>query len=217
MKRFGKIIGLLLAASMLLTLAACGESEKDKIAKLAHTWETMEYIDHDDAAEVLGYFGFDEDEISFADLDTMGFVRTMTLTEDKTYVQEYDVEKSRAYFREYFDTYIGTLYDHVAELTNTYGEDIVEVADVEEFKDFYGWLFDFESYDEYLDAVVDDFADVYELDDNLIEKGTFELDKDKLKMTEDGADAAEYVVYTVDDSSLTIEYSNDTEHYTLIG
>ncbi|MBR5381465.1 MAG: hypothetical protein IK136_02475 [Oscillospiraceae bacterium] len=217
MKRFGRIIGLLLAASMLLTLAACGENEKEKIAKLAYTWETMEYVEPDEAKDILEYFGFEEEELAYADLETMGFVRLMTLTADKTYVQEYDVQKTCDYFRQYFDSYIETLYTHAAELTDVYSESIVEVEDADEFRQFYAWLFDYDEYDEYLDDVVDEFVEIFELNDNLIERGTYELDKEKLKLKEEGSDTAEYVVYSVDDSTLTIEYSNDTEHYTRLG
>ncbi len=215
MKISKKIAALLLAVLLIASLAACGEdSTQSKMDALVGTWKLNEYFDADNTQAMLEYFGFDDEELEYADLEGVYLVKLLILNEDKSYSMEYDVDASEAALRSYVDDYIGKLYEQKDNLTAIYGDEINECETLEDFQSFYAWLYDYDTYEDYLDAVVDGMSEGMELSDNVSETGVFQIKDNTLEMKVDGESEYEYVDYAIDGSQLSIEYSNTTEVYT---
>ncbi len=215
MKTYKKAAALLLAILLIASLAACGEdSTQSKMDALVGTWKMNEYFDADNTKDMLEYFGFDDEELEYADLEGVYLVKLLILNEDKSYSMEYDVAASEAALRNYVDSYINDLYEQKDNLTDIYGEDIVECESIEDFQSFYAWLYDYDTYEEYLDAVIEGMSEGMELSDNVNETGVYQVKDDTLEMKVDGESEYEYVDYAISGNQLTIEYSNVTEVYT---
>ena len=215
MKTFKKAAALLLAIMLIASLAACGEdSTKSKMDELIGTWKMNEYFDAENTQAMLEYFGFDDEELEYAELEGVYLVKLLILNEDKSYSMEYDVAASEAALRNYVNSYINDLYEQKDNLTDIYGEDIVECESIEDFQSFYAWLYDYDTYEEYLDAVIEGMSEGMELSDNVNETGVYQVKDDTLEMKVDGESEYEYVDYAISGNQLTIDDTAATEIYT---
>ena len=221
MKRFAALI---LALCLLLALAACDGASLTtpslKLDDLVGKWQTTYTLEEDVAEELLDYYGFTEEERALIGHDVFKVAQILTIGSDKTYSFEIDGERSRNLVRQSFNSIISLVYDHLGELTDTYGEEMAEeVADLDEFKDYYAWMYDFDSYDEYLDAVVEDFvSEYYDMSSPIdLEHGTFTIDGTDLVMTIDGESEGASVGASLSGNSLLITYKDGEELYTRLG
>lgn len=210
-----KITALVLALVMLLALSACGTSQTLE-ALTSTRWSTIEYLTEDEAMEFLEAMDFYESEIALADLNSIGAVKTLEFTAEKTYRFAYDVELTKERTRAYLDGFISTLAANRDQLTGDYNEAFgVDVAAMteEEFKTFYAELFGSADYDELLDYLTACFYNYDVLGEDL-ETGTFTLTSDKINCTTAGETEEEYLEYALTDTTLTLTYSDAVEVYT---
>lgn len=210
-----KIFALILALAMGFALSACGNDET--LETLASgRWSTVEYFDQKDAADILRTMDFYESEIAMAELDTLGVVKVVEFTAEKTYRFGYDVEATKALVREYLDGFIHTLAANRDKLVEDYsdfaGVDVAAMTE-EEFLAFYAGLFGSADYPEVLDYLSSVFFNYDVLGEDL-ETGTFTLTSDRINCTMTGDTKEEYLEYVLTDTTLTLTYSDMVEVYT---
>lgn len=202
-----KYIALALVLVMVLTLSACGLSKDE----LCHRWTMMDNFDEDEARETLAAYGFYDEEIALADLNSIGAVRYLTFTKDGNYSYSYDEAASTAKMVTYYDNLLTTIYNNLDSLVEIYGEGVKDEYTEEEFKDLYAYIYDFETYDDLLNAMAEDTFDFSDAG----EKGTYKISGSKVTMYVNGTGDGEYVNCTIENNTLTVRYTNATEIYTL--
>ena len=208
-----KIIALLLACVMLVSLCGCGLLGPD-LEPLYGTWTLVEYLDEDTALTMLESLDFYESEIALADLTSVGLVKYATFSEDGNYSLIYNEEESRQLMHNYFDQLITTLYEGRDALVLDYGNEIKDLTE-EEFKQGYAELFGLSTYDELLAMYVENCFDYSVLQD-ASETGTFEGGhaQDEILCKVGGVGEEEVLRFSLENGELHLIYSDGEEVYT---
>lgn len=217
-----KIIPVILALCLCISLAACGESGPSTFEKLCNTWQVERVKDLEDMAEDVETLSlFNEGEMEFAPDFYFSYVYEVKFNADHSYSLGVNKEATKEFFTKWSDTMMENLFENREEVTwdedgeaYGYGDALLECETVEEFCDVYmGYYDNFETYQEYLDHLFDVIWEGYQFED-LDETGTF-LVTDKLALTVTGETEAQNVSYKFEDSGeLTLGYAdNEFETY----
>ncbi len=203
---------LILALALLLSFAGCASQTDPE--SLAHKWDTTELIGAENAGNTLSYFGFSEEELAFADLASFGLVKSVEFTESGSFRFFYDKDATKAFFESYINELIAKLYENKDALSELFGEELGAEATLVGFETAYAAQYDFKSYGEYLEYVVDELFVSFDLENNLIEQGSFSLSGDKIELKAENAARSEHIGYSLSGEKLTIIYSDAKEVYT---
>ena len=183
-----------------------------QIEKLTGTYVTNLQYEAENVEDLLADYDFYPEEIALADLDSLTMPKYVQFREDKTYKFSYDAEAFKrnveALFRQSFDA----MYDGRDQLSDLYGIDLVSMTKAE-FQAFYAELYSQDSFDTLVRVLTEDAFD-YSVFASDTETGTFTIKEDKIMCTITGHTTAESLGYKLDENSLTLTYSNDTEIYT---
>lgn len=212
MKKITKIMALLLAAVMMLCVFAGCESEGDKIAVLAGTWELNAEYPAEDTTELLESLGFIEEEIALIDLDSLSFVQTVTYTTDKQYSYGYDVDASRELADEFWTNAMAAIYEGRTSLNEAYEVEFDDWSEAD-FYQLYAELFSLDSADAMMDMLVESTY-AYDVMAEPFETGTYTINGNLIMCTITGESQAESLEYAIDGNQLTLTYSDAVEVYT---
>ncbi len=228
---------LLLAALTALAAAACkpGDTEEpvsvssaseaavdtvkvdtlEIIGKLTGKWVMTEEIPKESVADLLTYFNFTDEEKALAELTGMGIACVVRFTEDGRYSYEYDFAATVESVKAYYDRFISRLFDKRGELTATYGDDVLErCPTIEEFRAFYAYMFNKESYEAMLEAMAAESLD-YQYLEGTLETGRYTVSLDgTLNLTADNSSTTYTVGYEFGENTLKLIYSDGDETYT---
>lgn len=206
-----KIFSLLLAAALLCALCGCS-GNADKMNELCGVWEMTYVEDEETARGLLESMEFYEEEIVLADLTGLENTMTVEFTRDKTYCYSYDIDRTKAAIREFYDEAVTAVYNGRTGLTDIYGFETINMTE-EEFKAFYATeLFSMENYEELLDYFVENCLDYTAITD--FDKGTFRLSGSRIICTAEGSDTEEEMSYSISGNTLTLVYADGKEVYT---
>lgn len=206
-----KILALVLAAVMMLTLCACS----DPAEKLYGTWEMVSYVGEDTTVTTLENFDFYPEEIALLEDPNFGIITFVEFREDGTYRFSYNLEKTKEHIHGFYVDFIGTLYENRALLVESYGDEIVTMSEAE-FNQFYAELFGMTDYESLITAFVDETLD-YDVLSGDYERGTYSVVLDKIMCTIEGETEAESMAYELEGDVLTLTYVDGEEVYTKIG
>lgn len=209
-----RVLSLCVAAMLLVSLlAGCGSVAK--LEALAGTWSTC--VDEEDSyiLEVLTFLELYEEEIALVETSGMQLVRVVEFHKDLTYSFRYDGEGTRATVRSYLENVFLQLYEKREKLDSLY-ETSFAMYSQETFLKFYATMYERETFDELLDAMVEEVYD-YEALDTPYETGTYRILGDRIYCTKAGETEATYLEYTVTESALELVYLEGTEVYQKIG
>ncbi len=203
---------LLLVFALILSLAGCGEQQTDPEV-IAYKWDTMELISAENTKEALSYFGFSEAELAFADLDAFGLVKSVEFTKTGSFRFFYDKTATKTAFEDYIEALVDKLFENRESLAELFGEELSAKRTLVSFETAYAAQYDFKSFGEYVEYVTNELLVSYDLDNSLIEEGTFNLSADKIELKADKSTESEFVAYTLSGDELTIIYSDAKEVY----
>lgn len=209
---FRPFAALLIVLALVLSLAGCGEQQTDP-GVLAYKWDTMELISAENTKEALSYFGFSEEELAFADLDSFGLVKSVEFTKTGTFRFFYDKTATKTAFEDYIEALVAKLFENRESLAELFGEELSAEKTLVSFETAYAAQYDFKSFGEYMEYVTNELLVSYDLDNSLIEKGSFSLSADKIELKADKSTESEFVAYTLSGDELTIIYSDAKEVY----
>ncbi len=216
-----RLTALLLILGLLLALAACGEltTQSTSLEDLVGKWQTVYQLGEEETDELLEYYGFTEEERDVIDDDVFQLAEIFTVNSDRTYSFALEGEQSRSLLRQSFNKILSQVFEHREELFDTYGEEIMDIEDLAEFKERFAGIYDYGSYDEYLDAAVEHLITVYyDMSSPIeLETGTFTLETGMFSMTVDGESTAENLSFTLTGNTLLLTYSDGEELYTRLG
>ena len=205
MKRIVSLILALLALSC--CLYGCGSTPD-----LTGRWEAVSYYDSDSVLEEFEAFDLYEEEIALLDPAGMGICDVLVLNEDMTYTITYDAAKSMALVEEYYRGVFATLYENRAQLEEVYGEDFTSMTE-DEFQLFYATMYGASSFDSLIYMFVGTLDDYAYLEEDP-EVGTYRVTLNRIYFTIDGTSTEEYVTFSLDDGSLSVDYTDNTVTYT---
>lgn len=213
MKICKKLVVLLLAAILVLSLGAC-ESAEEKMAKLAGTY-TMTAVDTEEFFNSLmdSIEAYDE-EIALADASSLKYVQLVTFDAEGNYSYAYDAAATEECVREFYAGYFAALYAGRTTLNDVYGGSFDDFTE-EEFCQFYAELYNCADYSELIDTLVDSAYDYSTLSEPW-ETGTYTISGNRILCTIEGEEEAEAMGYELDGDSLTLTYSDGEEVYTKV-
>ncbi len=210
MKRFTRILVLLVIAALALSLCACGSDKKMEL--LTGTWSMATSNSEEQAMVLLEAIDLYEEEIAVVDKSAACIVKIVEFSSDKTYRFAYDVDATKVCVREFYIRVFEDLYENRASLASLYEEDITQLGE-EDFYLFYAALYGVDSYDALMDKFTGNAYNYESLAEN-IETGTYKVVGDKILTTITGETEAESLGYKVEGNTLTLSYTNATEVYT---
>ena len=210
MKNMKLIVSLLLIAAM---LCACGGGSSVKAADLVGTWSMTFEDSADEAYYLLDFVDLYTEERAFVKDLKLDAVITVIFTED-TFSFQYDVDGNKACVRAYYEAVFAALYENRAELTDLYGEDVVDM-DEATFLLFYADLYGIDSYEAFMNELVEGVYDYTALAETL-KSGTYKIVGDSLITTPDGSEEKESMGFTLNGETLTLIYSDGDEVYTKV-
>ena len=196
----------LLCAALLLLLCACTTAPKPEDL-LQGSWTRAVTADAAFVESLLGYLEFTPEEIALADPASLYYTEALTFNADKTYSLSDRADEARVNAIAFFDGLIATIYDNLDSLESVYGEGAsADFVSLEDFQDFYAYLFELDSYREVLELFADE---TYEYSAFGEETGTFTAETDTIHFTVSGASESEYVDYLLSGNTLTVTYAED--------
>lgn len=207
-----KLVAILLAALMLLSLAGC---DMDYAGKLTGTWQVRLEDDDEVRDLVMEFIELYEEEIAVVD-SALYTSKSITFGEDGSYTIAEDPELVEEYTAEFYKNVFTDLYEGragLADLTEDYGVDLTQLSE-EEFYAFYAGLYEYESIDELAEAAAKELVSNYDFSG--VEEGTFTASALFIEFdaTEDEMDGK--TKYSISGDELTIHYSDGTEVYTKV-
>ncbi len=211
MKLLKRVLFALMAAAMLLSLAACGVSESEKIAELSGVWTMRRDDTAEQAQMLLENIDFYAEEIALVDLNSLDEVRQVEFTSDKNYSFSYDVDATKACVREFYTGVFQALYDGRDSINGLYTTPF-DGMDQATFNLFYASLYSCTTFEELLDRCVENAYNWDSLAEPF-ETGTYSVKGDKILCTITGQSQAEALGYSIEENTLTLTYSNATEVY----
>ena len=209
MKTAKIILALTLA---LVLLCGCGNSSAAVLEELAGQWTMTVPAPEEDAVYLMDMMDLYTEERAFVDQSGMSFVLHANFGTDGSYSFVYDAEASKAYVRAFYEGAMDALYENRAQLTALYGEEVVEMTR-EEFDQFYADMYGVESYQLFMDALVNDAYD-YDVLGEPLEEGTFKIVGSNLMCTVDGETSS--IGFQLDGDTLTLTYIDGTEVYSRV-
>lgn len=219
-----KIITIVLALCICISVAACGRKGPSTFEKLCGTWKAdreKSFSDMEEDAELIG--AFEDEELEYAPPFYFDAVYCITFNEDNTYTMGIDKEVTKAYYLNWIDAMFVNLFDHKDDVRFKeddgdygYNNALLASESVEEFRDAYAVALEYADYAAFADDMFEKTWEIYEFDD-LDEKGTFQV-TEKISFTVEGETESEYVTYEFDESgNLTLGYADDkTETYSKV-
>lgn len=215
-----KVMALVLAALMALSLCGCGESATSILKKeIVGTWVQDSPYTVDEAKDLLESYSFYEEEMAYTDLTHMKWVHTATFTADGKYSFSYDYDMTEQAYREFFDELIEGIYENLEQpdLYDVYGLTKADFAGLDDFREFYATqVFSFDSYAAYIDAMVEhimteayDFAAKTDYD-----HGTYTVTSKGLEVKEAGDTTSYLMPAKIDGNTLTLTFEEGNEIFT---
>ncbi len=213
MKYSKRILSLILAVLVIASLLCGCETTEDKMNALCGNWYREAVCSEDLATSVLENMDLYEEEIVFADLNSLKLLYIAEFNMDGTYRFYLDEDASIALVRQFLAGVFDALYVNRASLNDTYERDFAAMTE-EEFQQFYADLYSETDFETFLDNRAEN-AFYY---DDPVETGTFYIKDNAMMMTEDVQDGElpspeESLPYTIDGITLTLRYSDDTHVY----
>lgn len=215
MKKLRNVLLLLLIAAMALAMFSGCESEADKIEELAGIWSMVVDDTEEEAMGLLEFIDLYEEEIALVDLTALDYVQTVEFSTGKNYRFGYDIEGTRNCVYEYYVGVFEALYEGRATLNEVYGVEFDQMTQAE-FEQFYAELYEYSDFTEMLGDFADQAYD-YEMLAEDLETGTYSIKGDEIHCSIDGVEEAEYIVYEIAGSTLTLTYIDGVEVYTRVG
>lgn len=210
MKKFAKIMCLVLTLALVASCFAGCETAQQKAEKLAGRWQGTFDDVASEAQSLLENYEFYPEEIALCDLNALDYVLYVEFDTNLNYRFGYDKAGTQACVREYLDKCFQDLYAGRASLSEIYGEDFSSWS-LEQFQGFYTELYSFASYDGMLDDMAEyayDYAGI-----ETTETGTFTFDGSDLMCTITGDTKAEALGYKISGDELTLTFKDDIQHY----
>lgn len=204
------IVFFALVLAVIMSVTACSGSWLTK-DYLCGTWLEDFDLDADQEISVLEYFGFEAEENAYAP-GGLALVSGFEFKADGTYIESYDISECEKAFKSWLDRFMTALYNNRSALTELYGEEINDVASVDEFKDFQAYVYNFDSYKEFEDAAWAEYDDVMELStDSFIEAGDYTLEGEEINLRANGESEYLYVkCQKISDTQMTMVFSDYT-------
>lgn len=209
MKKTVSLVMALLLTAMLICSCSLGLTKSDVVG----SWIADSLFNEEDLVAYLENMGFAESEIALAPRNVLKFVEKYTFNEDGTYKMQYSAEDTKASFLEYYDIFIGVIYSNIASLEDVYGEGAAESFEsLDDFKGFYAYIYEFDTYDDYLEAVWDEVVVNFNgMDGTPLEEGTYTVESEQINFKMAGDTEFQYVNAKLgEDGKLTLEYTNST-------
>lgn len=214
MKKFNKILLLVLVAVMVAGLFAGCETAAQKLEKLAGTYVMTADGTEEQAEILLENIDLHEEEIAVVDLTSLDYVQIVEFTTEKTYRFAYDVDGTKECVHTFFDGVFADLYDNRSVLNDTYAQDFDSMSEAE-FQQFYADLYGFEDFTTLINEMTENAYDWDALGEDW-ETGTFTISGSDIMCTISGETRAEALGYKLDGTTLTLTYADGTEVYTRI-
>ena len=206
-----KLFAVIMAVLMMICMTGC---EKNIKCDIVGTWSIDEKVDSNTKKKIVQACGFSEEELEFTDENELFVVKTIKFDKKGNYIVAYDVEKTKEKIKDYFDKYVETLHNNVDKLAEFYGEGS-ESTSVDEFKYFIADACEFETFDEFTDAVSGEIVSGYLGNDATVEKGTYTEQNGNLVLT-DATGEITTVGLDAKQDKLTLKYSDGEEEYTKV-
>ncbi len=217
MKKFAKIIALVMVAVLALSFGAC-ESNADKMAALVGTYHEVYTYPEEDVKELLtDYLEAYDAEIALADLTSYKEVYVAKFDADGNYYLNIDADATIDYVEDFYDGYFTALYEGRTTLNDAYsayGITFDEMTE-DEFKQFFAEMYSQEDYAALIEYLVD--ADYYYgLEEEYEDAGTYTIRNGKIYCKENGASEEETLGYNLEGDTLTLYFSDSTDIYTKV-
>ncbi len=213
MKKFRKILALVLVALLSLTLCAC-ESNAEKMAKLAGTYTMSVTAEEDEVAELLELIEAYDEEIALVDMDSLQYVQIVSFDTDGNYYYAYDVDATLENTRDFYEGYMKALYEGRTTLNDVYDYSFDDVTE-DEFYQLYADMYSCDDYEDMIDSFVEYSYDLDVLSEPW-ETGTYTIRAGQIYCTMTGDDEELALGYRLDGDSLTLIYSDAEEVYTKV-
>ncbi|MCQ2433570.1 MAG: hypothetical protein MJ175_13285 [Clostridia bacterium] len=202
---------------VLAAVCSCGESGPSPYPtkqELVGSWNRKDDFTEEEANTMLTSIGFSEEELPYCPKDVCVY-ELIVFNDDNTYSIGGDPEMSKTAICEYMERVIQALYNNVNNMPETYGED-PDFQDIQDFKDFYAWFYDYETYADFINGIADYVVDdVFMYSEGPDETGKYTLSAGEINFTADGSVDEEYVKVSYDENrNIVMAYSNATLTYT---
>lgn len=213
MKKFAKILTLVLTVLLAVSMLTACESVEEKYAALAGTWIMIEQDSEEQAMVLLENIDLYEEEIALADKNSLQYAWTFEFDTEGNICQTQPVEENKALVREFYTGVFNAFYENRTTLDDLYEDDLSAMSQ-EEFEQFYATLYGFETFEELIDQFTENAYKYDEWTD--LRKGTFTFNGDKLEIIDTVEIGTYHIGYKVEGNTLTLTYADGVEVYTKV-